>query len=688
MNKNWKHRIFLLLALLLVISGTIVADPRSGDDVWERIDKGQLQQRGFDAAAMPSAYEAFRLNRTALEVLLNTAPEEYAGGKTVILNLPMPDGTFSRFEVEHSLVVERGLLTNYPELGATFRGHGIDDPTATARFDFLPSGFHSMILSVNGTVIVDPYAVDDSEHYISYFKRDHPGSRAFVCDFKSDPKGDGFAPVTKTRKFDAGDFLPDASRSDVLSGTQLRTYRLALAADNEYCVAVGSNTVAGSLAAEVLIMNRVNGVYERDVAIHMNIVANNNLITYAGNNLSCGGACTAANDPYTNDDGGTMLGQNQSKLDSVIGSANYDIGHVFSTGGGGIAGLGVICGSGAKAQGVTGAPSPVGDPFAIDYVAHEMGHQFGGNHTFNGTALNCGGGNREATAAYEPGSGITIMAYAGICDNQDLAPHSIDSFHVKSLEEITAFSQSGGGNACAVTTASGNTLPVVTGPGNFTIPKSSAFALTASATDANGDALTYDWEEYDLGAGTTTVPNTDASGGARPILRPYSPTTSGTRFFPSLTYILNNGNVPPSTSGSCPAGACLTGELLPSIARTMVFKVVVRDNRAGAGGINSNTSSTITVNAASGPFAVTAPNTAVSWVGGSTQTVTWSVAGTNVAPVSAANVKISLSTNGGTTFPTVLLASTANDGTETVTIPNTPTTTAAHKGRGRRQYLF
>ena len=219
----------------------------------------------------------------------------------------------------------------------------------------------------------------------------------------------------------------------VTSGTQLRTYRLALACTVEYATVVGGNTVAGALAAEVLIMNRVNGVYERDVAIHYNIIANNNLITYAGDNMSCGGPCTAANDPYTNNDGGTMLGENQTNIDAVIGSANYDIGHVFSTGGGGIAQLSVVCG-GSKAGGVTGLPNPVGDPFAIDYVAHEMGHQWSALHTFNGTSGSCGGGNRSASAAYEPGSGITIMAYAGICGNQNLAAHSIDTFHVKSLE--------------------------------------------------------------------------------------------------------------------------------------------------------------------------------------------------------------------------------------------------------------
>lgn len=220
---------------------------------------------------------------------------------------------------------------------------------------------------------------------------------------------------------------------------------------------MGSNTVAGTLAAQVLIMNRVNGVYERDLAIRMVMIANNDQIVYAGNNMNCpvgtgGTACTGANDPYTNNSGTAMLGENTTVLNQVIQTANYDIGHVFSTGGGGVATLNGPCGAN-KARGVTGLTNPVGDPFAIDYVAHQMGHQWGANHTFNSTTGSCGGGNRSATSAYEPGSGITIMAYAGICGNQNLALNSIDTFHVKSLEVIVAYSQTGNGNTCGVTTA-------------------------------------------------------------------------------------------------------------------------------------------------------------------------------------------------------------------------------------------
>jgi Metallo-peptidase family M12 len=665
MKRYFFRSVFLFVTAILLVSTASAG--KSNDNVWQETDDSSFQSRTTERLIVPKAYKTFSLNKANLRAILDQSPMEFTGAaqnNEIILTLPMPDGSYSRFRIEKSPIVEAGLSAKYPELGETYRGQGIDDPTATVRFDFLPSGFHSMILSARGTVLVDPYfAKGDTENYISYLKMDAPRGDNFICGFRETKPFDS---IISANKFNADDLVPDFSEN-VISGTQLRTYRLALAATQEYTAAVGGGTVAGALAAQVLIMNRVNGVYERDVAIRMVIVANNDQIVF-----------TAEPDGYTNNSGGTMLSENQTKLDTVIGSANYDIGHVFSTGGGGVAFLGVPCG-GSKAGGVTGLTNPVGDAFAIDYVAHEMGHQWGANHTFNGAVSNCGGGNRSSGSAYEPGSGVTIMAYAGICGNQDLARNSIDTFHVKSLEVIIAYSQTGNGNTCAVTTSTGNTPPTATSVGgtSFNIPKETPFTLTASGTDVNGDSLTYDWQEYDLGASTTTVPNTDSTG-VRPILRPYLPTVGGTRTFPSLQYILNNANVPPSTFSCGRTTPCLTGELLPSIARTMNFQAVVRDNRASGGGINTVTTSVI-VDGASGPFAVTSPNTATTLGSGSTQTITWNVNNTTAAPVSAANVKISLSTDGGQTFPTVLSASTPNDGTQAVTLPSISTTTARIK---------
>jgi hypothetical protein len=613
---------------------------QSSDRVWQFIDESAVVTRG-ERQIIPQVYRTVQLKEDTLRQLLGKAPLEFtqeAKENKVTLTLPMPDGSFAAFHIEDSPIMEPGLAVQFPEI-KTYRGQGIDDPTATVRFDVTPAGFHAMILSTHGTIFIDPYAEGDTTNYITYYKADYRNdAKQFQCYF--DPKDNPPQEPNQTA-------VPN-----VANGTTLRTYRLALAATVEYTATKGG-TVAGAMAGITTTMNRVNGVYERELAVRLVLIGNNNLIVF-----------TAEPDGYTNSSGSTMLNQNQTKLDTVIGTANYDIGHVFSTGGGGVAQFSV-CNNSNKAKGVTGSSSPVGDGFDIDYVAHEMGHQFHANHTFNGTDGNCSG-NRVSSAAYEPGSGSTIMAYAGICDSQDLQPHSDDYFHVKSLEEIQTFIAT---TACDVETATGNTVPTVTVGSTVTIPKSTPFTLTATGSDANGDLITYCWEEYDSGgaggaSNGTTIPDTDADGIPRPILRSFNPTTSPSRTFPKLSNLLNNTST--------------IGEALPSITRTMSFQVTVRDNRAAGGGINTATQQVI-VNATAGPFLVTQPNTAVSWTGGSSQTVTWNVANTSAAPVSTANVKISLSTDGGNTFPITVLASTANDGSESVTIPNTPTTTARIK---------
>ncbi|HQF29749.1 MAG TPA: M12 family metallo-peptidase, partial [Bacteroidia bacterium] len=427
---------------------------------------------------------------------------------------------------------------------------------------------------------------------------------------------------------------------------------MALACTGEYAAFFGG-TASGAMSGMVASTARVNGVYEMELAVRLVLIANDNLLVYLN----------SATDPYTNNNGSTMLTENQNNITTVIGSANYDIGHVFSTGGGGVAGLGVVCSSTGKARGVTGSSSPTADAYDIDYVAHEMGHQFSGNHTFNSALGSCAGGNRNATTAYEPGSGITIMAYAGICGADDLAAHSIAYFHVKSGDEIGTFITTGGGNACAVATATGNTPPTVAATGTgYNIPISTPFVLTATGSDADGDAITYSWEEYDLGAAGVWNPTT----GTGPLFRPFSPTTDPSRTFPKMSDIVNNV----TTIGEFPA----------SYARTLNFRVTARDNRAGGGGV-TNTATTTVVNVinTTTPFKVTAPNTAVTWPSGTSQTVTWDVSSTNTGTISCANVKISLSTDGGFTYPNVLIASTPNDGSEIITVPALLTTTARVK---------
>jgi hypothetical protein len=648
-----KTKMMLLIAAAFAVSvvSVILARPdkQPNENMWQTISERSVDQAA-KRSIVPLAYRTVRLDSAALTALLASAPMEFTRqvSENPIIEIPMPNGTLARFHFEESPVVEPGLAAQYPDW-KTYRAQGIDDPTATLRFDWLPSGFHAIILTPSGTVLVDPYVEGNTADYISYWKKDAANvTQPFECQF-DEPN------LPQPAKH--GDLMLDA-----VSDSKLRTYRLAVAATHEYTASAGNNSTSGTLAAEVVVINRINAIYEREVAVHLNIISNNAAITYASDRLCGPVACNNDNDPYTNSNCALMAGENHDNLPGVIGIANYDIGHVFSTCGGGSANLGVVCGE-VKERGSTGRAAP-DDPTSTSYVAHEIGHQFFTNHSFNGIAGSCAESTRSAVSAYEVGSGITFMSYVGACATSELTQNLgaqadfIDIFTVNGLENVISFIQSLDGT-CGVVTNTGKPPPTVSGPGNFTIPKQTPFSLTATAFERN---TTYDWEEFDLGPAATTIPNSDADG-ARPIFRLYAPTAQRTRYFPSLQFVLNNSNVPPTLT----AGGYLTGELLPAISRTMVFKAVVRDNRAGGGGVNTAQSSvTIDVNAT--PFAVTSPNAPVIISPLTNFTVTWTASG------NAANVKISLSTDGGNTFPTVLAASTPNDGAQSVFIPNTITT--------------
>ncbi len=595
------------------------------------------------SAVRPFRFDARLFADAVKDVAFERANE--VGTPSTLLELPHPDGSLALFRVIESPVMAPELAAKFPEI-RTFRGVGVDDPTASVRFELAPRGFSAMVLSAFGAWYVEPWSRENRAHVASFHRRDalRDPQSPFVCQ-ASDASDEGEEPVVRSEGPGLGPVpFPLAS-----VGPTLRTYRLALATTGEYSGKVcGASPTKACVAAELVVaMNRVNGIYEREVAVRMTLVANNDAVIYLDKDT----------DPYTDgpNSGGTLLGENQSNLDAVIGSANYDVGHVFSTGGGGVAYLRVICSSSSKAGGVTGSSNPTGDSFWVDYVAHEMGHQFGGNHTFNGKQVSCNN-NRVSSAAYEPGSGSTIMAYAGICGSQNLQPNSDPYFHGKSFDEIVAHVTTGGGAACDASTSTSNSAPTVEAGAAYTIPSRTPFALTGSATDPESDPLTFGWEEFDLGTIETAPPLVD--DGSRPIFRSFNPTVGGTRTFPKLSDIL--------------AGTTTYGETMPTTSRTMNFRLTARDNRSGGGGVNSDTTTVASVSTA-GPFAITAPASAVTWPASSTQTVTWNVANTNLTPISCASVAISLSTDSGASFQTTLLASTPNDGSQAVTLPDTQT---------------
>lgn len=591
---------------------------------------------------IPNAYKTASLDITGMKNFLWSLPAEQKinnhTSNPEIITLPMPDGKTARFRIWESSIMAPELAAKFPGI-KTFAGQGIDDPTATIRLDWTVRGFHAMILSdITGSIFIDPYRQADLENYTVYYKKDLSYNKNFFEHFI--PEAEPSAGNTQAREM-AGPCV----------GTALRTYRLALACTNEYAAAVCAPNppdATTTFSAMTTSMNRVNGVYEREVAVRMVFVANNASIIYL----------TAA-DPYTNDDGQQMLSENTNAINSVIGENNYDIGHVFSTGGGGIATLAGPCGTN-KARGVTGLPNPTGDAFDIDFVAHEMGHQFSATHTFNAITGNCGGSNRSASTAVEPGSGITIMSYAGICGINNLEAHSIATFHGTSFDQISSFvANPATGGGCPVVTPIVNNIPVVNAGSNFTIPRLTSFVLTGSATDADpADVLSYSWEEMDAGP----AGNWDAPTGNAPVFRSFLPVLVPERHFPKIEDQINNTTT--------------KGEILPNYGRTMTFRLTARDNHAGGGGVCS-AEMQVVVDANSGPFVVSSPSaTGISWPANSSQTVTWNVAATNIAPVACANVTIQLSIDGGNTFPITIVASTPNDGTEDIIVPGNVTAQA------------
>jgi hypothetical protein len=658
--------IFICSTFLQVNINSIYAQGSYWSEVNLRSDDG-------NPTIQPAEYRTVGLDIDAIRQVLDSAPHENdasARNSSAVIELPMPDGTMETFTFVNSPVMAPGLADKYPEI-QVYLGQGVENPTHVVRFDLTPQGFHAMILNSGSTVYIDPYTIGDLTKCISYTKasfyettdKEHGG--CLVENENLSSVIEDFAPtqakpVKPAKPSNPNEILQMGMQlgmqkiMGVSNGSTLRTYRLALACTGEYAQYHGG-TIAGALAAMNTSMARVNGVFERDVCIRMIIVDNNESVIFLN----------SGSDPYSNGNGGTMLSQNQSTCDSNIGYNNYDIGHVFSTGGGGVAYLQSPCG-GNKAGGVTGQTSPVNDPFDIDYVAHEMGHQWGGNHTQNNSC------NRSSGAAYEPGSASTIMGYAGICA-PNLQSNSDDHFHNHSINEMISFTVNGGGNSCDVPTSTNNNIPTVTTfNSGSTIPANTPFELIASGLDSDGDAITYNWEQYDLGPQTSSSDgNLTNPSGNQPIFRSWSSTTSNTRVFPRISDLVN--------------GTTTIGEHLPSYSRGLQFKCSVRDNVAGGGAFVDELLS-LSVDGNSGPFVVTSPNSGS--VPNGFATITWDVAGTNQSPVNCSTVEISLSTDGGYSFPTVLATGVSNSGSASVLIPNITTTTARFKIKGEGNVFF
>lgn len=617
----------LILSLLMFCFGVNAQNP----SLWTKATTAQTANKQIaERTTTPKEFQIFSLNEGSLKNSLALAPNRNNRNSNVIIDLPTENGVMQSFRVYEASNFAPELQAMHPNT-RSYAAQGIDDPSAVARFSISDFGFSAMITSLKySTIFIDTYT-QDRNFYISYSGSDLPESdQYFECMVTSD----------------IGAELPPAGERNANDGI-LRTFRLALASTGEYSqfhlndlevdpTATDEVKKAAVLTRMNEAMTRVNGIYERDLNITMVIIADNEEIIFLD----------STTDPYSNSDGFAMLNQNQTTVDTIIGDENYDIGHVFSTGGGGVAQLRSPCVTGSKARGVTGLPAPYGDKFYIDYVSHEMGHQFGANHTFNNSCSN----NRNSGTAYEPGSGSTILSYAGICP-PNVQSYSDAYFHAGSIQEMWGNIRYGQGQ-CGTQSPTGNQPPVADAGQNRTIPKSTPFILTGISTDPDGDALSHTWEQMNPQIAQMPPRNTSTTG---PAFRTLEPTESASRYMPKLQTVL--------------AGSSQNQwEVVPAVARTMNFRFTVRDNVAG-GGATDHSDMAVTVDGTAGPFVVTSQASTTTWTTRTAETVTWDVAGTDVAPVDSPLVDILFSEDNGDTFPITLALNVPNNGSALVDVP-------------------
>ncbi|MEZ4801311.1 MAG: M12 family metallo-peptidase [Gelidibacter sp.] len=577
-------------------------------------------------------FDSYQFNEEQLRGELQSAPniDTFTGRSNVTILFPSVNGKMEQYRVVESSVMHPDLQALYPEI-RSYIGHSVND-SKTIYFSISPyKGLNAIILGDEVTTVYESY--HDNVNKIKVFEKSSKVSMStFECStiaaLQQDLETDG------STNRDADDSL-------------LRTYRLAMSVTGEYSTLNGGTLPLVNAAIATTLTN-VNAVFLNDFNVRMQLIPTNNNVIYLN----------GATDPYSGTSDANYNSALATTLNTQIGAANYDIGHLMAgIGNNGNAGcIGCVCSAGSyasgthKGSGFTTSTVPYGINFDIDYVAHEMGHQFGANHTFTFSP-------EGGIAQMEPGSGTTIMGYAGITGATDVQPHSDPYFHSISIQQVTTYVKNNG--TCSVNTSTGNTTPTVNAGSDITMPIGTAFKLTGAGTDANGDTITYCWEQFDENNGNTAYPDPSSTNSNTPLFRSYLPTTNPTRTFPKLSDIVAFG-----VNGS-------TWEKVPNVTRNADFRLTVRDNRSG-GANNTHDDMRVNFSTAYGPFAITSqttPNTL--WTSGTSQTITWSVNNTT-ALAGSSNVNILLSTDGGVTFPTVLVANTPNDGSQAITVPNMP----------------
>ena len=635
MDSFWSKARVTAAVLSLTLSMTALADGSLWSELPSESSASDVgAQNRTERVAMT---RHLRINRDALDALIDQGLESPRAAFT--LDLPLPNGGFREFEFRLAGTMSPVLAAKFPNIRA-FSGRSLDKGMATAQMELTPAGLSAQILASGGRWMIDPSDQSDVTRVKSYFARDAKrGDSPFQCGVTDNSHlRDLLNQKPKQAKLAQSSQPLKESRS---RGAELRTYRIAVATTGEYSENHGGS-VDGALSAVVKVINRVNGIFNAELSVGFTLIDNNDLIIFT--------------DPDTDDfegngDTEVLIDESQKVIDEIIGSENYDIGHTFSTSPGGLASTGP-CDDDYKARGVSGGVS--GDAFAVDYVAHEIGHQFSMSHTFNSSHVDCVE-QRASSTAFEPGSGTTIMSYSGICPGDNVPqPHLQNNnadpmFHSISYEQAADYVE-GFGATCGVTSDTGNSHPEVEAGAEYIVPANTALVLAGSGADSDGNVLSYSWEQRDLGpAAALSAPD----NGSIPLFRVYAPVESGQRYLPRLSTLVS--------------GDFTDAEKSPSKSRDMNFTLTARD---GLGGRNSDDTA-ITVAAAplvGKSFSLAEPDLGGSL--GKVGTVRWNVGETDVSPILAKEVELYLSIDGGATFQSTPFVTVANDGYARVEFPS------------------
>ncbi|WP_158975379.1 reprolysin-like metallopeptidase [Cellulophaga sp. L1A9] len=544
-----------------------------------------------------------------------------------VLYFPGENGELIAFDVQESSVMAPELAKKYPNI-KSYRGVGSSDRSKNIRFSVSPKGVQSMMVDKKSSEATFMQKLDGDDYILYTRKSDDVVDANFICETKE---------LSLSSK--------GASTARLVEDQVLRKYKVAVSATGEY-TAYHGGTKADALAAINATLTRINMVFETDLGVTLELVANTDSVIYT----------SATTDPYT----GNLNTQAQNTFTSVIGAANYDIGHLFNedSNGGDAGFIGSVCKDAQKGSAYSSGTTPEGDLFDLDFVAHEMGHQLGANHTWSFES--------EGTQVQaEPGSGSTIMGYAGISGVNNVAANGQDYFHYYSIKQI---SENLATTSCATEIPILDVPPVIVGVSDYTIPIGTPFVLAGNASDADAaDVLTYAWEQIDDGVVTSaTFGPTNPSGA---MFRSQRPSVDSSRYFPKLSSVIS-GDLTQSNPTVNSAW-----ETLSTIERDLNFALTVRDNASGGGQVVSDLIQVNVVESA-GPFQVLSQNVATSYEAGSSQEILWDVSNTTNSSVNAQFVDILLSTDGGLTFATTLAEDVVNDGSYAVLLPNVVTTQA------------